>query len=64
MFELDRLYLEDPTRGTLRMGSELRKLGFKIGRDLTLSHISDTVFCRNKALLSGIFTGLIQPINL
>lgn len=32
MKELDKLYLEDPTRGTRRMCNELRKLGFKIGR--------------------------------
>lgn len=35
MHQLDRLYLEDPTRGTRRMRNELRKLGFKIGRDHT-----------------------------
>lgn len=32
MEELDRLYLEDPTRGTRRMTKELRKKGYKVGR--------------------------------
>ena len=32
MEELDRLYLEDPTRGTRRMTKELRKKGFGVGR--------------------------------
>lgn len=32
MEELDRLYHEDPTRGTRRMTNELRKREFKIGR--------------------------------
>ena len=32
MEELDRLYLEDPTRGTRRMTNELRKKGYQAGR--------------------------------
>ena len=32
MEELDRLYLEDPTRGTRRMTKELRKVGYQVGR--------------------------------
>jgi putative transposase len=32
MEELDRLYLEDPTRGTRRMTKELKKKGYKVGR--------------------------------
>jgi putative transposase len=32
MLELDKLYMEDTTRGTRRMTKELRKLGYRIGR--------------------------------
>ncbi|MGQ9621628.1 MAG: IS3 family transposase [Bacteroidales bacterium] len=32
MEELDKLYLEDPTRGTRRMANELRKKGHQVGR--------------------------------
>ena len=32
MEELDKLYLEDPTRGTRRMTHELRKKGYHVGR--------------------------------
>lgn len=50
MKELDRLYLEDPTRGTRRMRDELKKLGFEIGRHhvRTLMQIMrlKTVYCR------------------
>lgn len=50
MEELDRLYLEDPTRGTRRMAKELRKLGHKTGRHhvRTLMRIMQmkTVYCR------------------
>lgn len=50
MHQLDRLYLEDPTRGTRRMRNELRKLGFKIGRDHTRSLMQrmrlKTIYCR------------------
>jgi putative transposase len=50
MEELDRLYLEDPTRGTRRMAKELRKLGHKTGRHhvRTLMRIMrmKTVYCR------------------
>lgn len=50
MENLDRLYLEDPTRGTRRMTKELRKKGYKVGRH----HIRKlmqvmrlkTVYCR------------------
>ena len=32
MEELDKLYLEDPARGTRRMANELRKRGYSVGR--------------------------------
>jgi putative transposase len=34
MEELDKLYLEDPTRRTRRMTNELRKIGYHVGRCL------------------------------
>jgi len=50
MEELDRLYLEDPTRGTRRMTKELKKMGFRVGRThvRTLMQIMrlKTVYCR------------------
>ncbi len=50
MEELDRLYLEDPTRGTRRMAKELKKKGYKVGRChvRTLMQIMrlKTVYCR------------------
>jgi putative transposase len=50
MKELDRLYLEDPTRGTRRMSKELRKHGLQVGRChvRTLMQIMrmKTVYCR------------------
>ena len=50
MKELDRLYLEDPTRGTRRMSKELKKKGFQAGRYhvRTLMQIMrmKTVYCR------------------
>ena len=50
MEALDRLYLEDPTRGTRRMRDELTKLGFRTGRHhvRTLMQIMrlKTVYCR------------------
>jgi len=50
MEELDRLYLEDPTRGTRRMTKELKKKGYKVGRAhvRTLMQIMrlKTVYCR------------------
>jgi putative transposase len=50
MKELDKLYIEDPTRGTRRMAKELRKLGHHIGRQhvRTLMRIMrlKTVYCR------------------
>ena len=50
MEELDRLYLEDPTRGTRRMSKELKKRGYLTGRVhvRTLMQIMrlKTVYCR------------------
>lgn len=50
MEELDRLYLEDPTRGTRRMTRELKKMGYQVGRThvRTLMQIMrlKTVYCR------------------
>jgi len=50
MKELDRLYLEDPTRGTRRMSKELKKNGYQAGRYhvRTLMQIMrmKTVYCR------------------
>ena len=50
MEELDRLYLEDPTRGTRRMTKELNKMGYQVGRThvRTLMQIMrlKTVYCR------------------
>jgi putative transposase len=48
--ELDRLYLEDPTRGTRRMTKELRKKEFKVGRHhvrrlMQIMRLK-TVYCR------------------
>jgi putative transposase len=50
MEELDRLYLEDPTRGTRRMTKELRKKEFKVGRHhvgrlMQIMRLK-TVYCR------------------
>jgi len=33
MKEMDKMYMEDPTRGTRRYAAELSELGFSIGRD-------------------------------
>jgi putative transposase len=50
MQALDRLYLEDPTRGTRRMCNELRKMGIRAGRDYTRTLMQrmriKTVYCR------------------
>ena len=50
MEELDRLYQEDPTRGTRRMTKELKKMGYQVGRThvRTLMQIMrlKTVYCR------------------
>ena len=50
MEDLDRLYLEDPTRGTRRMTKELRKKGYKVGRchvrTLMQTMRLKTVYCR------------------
>jgi putative transposase len=50
MLELDKLYIEDPTRGTRRMRDELVKLGFTIGRLHTRSLMQimrmKTIYCR------------------
>jgi len=55
MKELDRLYLEDPTRGTRRMAKELCKLGHQVGRQhvRTLMQIMrlKTVYCRPRTTL-------------
>lgn len=55
MKELDRLYLEDPTRGTRRMAKELCKLGYQVGRKhvRTLMRIMrlKTVYCRPRTTL-------------
>jgi len=56
MAELDRLHLEDPTRGTRRMRNELAKAGFKVGRThvRTLMNIMriKTVYCRPRTTIS------------
>jgi putative transposase len=50
MENLDRLYIEDPTRGTRRMKKELRKKGFKVGRHHVRKLMQvmrlKTVYCR------------------
>lgn len=50
MKELDRLSLEDPTRGTRRMTRELKKIGYQVGRThiRTLMQVMrlKTVYCR------------------
>ena len=50
MLEIDKLYIEDPTRGTRRMRDELVKLGFTIGRLHTRSLMQimrmKTIYCR------------------
>ena len=55
MAELDRLYLEDPTRGTRRMSDELRKRNLTSGRQHTrrLMQIMrlKTVYCRPRTTL-------------
>ena len=56
MAALDRLHLEDPTRGTRRMRNELAKLGFKVGRChvRTLMNVMriKTVYCRPRTTLA------------
>jgi len=55
MEELDRLYLEDPTRGTRRMANELRKKGHRVGRChvRTLMRIMrlKTVYCKPRTTI-------------
>jgi len=55
MEELDRLYLEDPTRGTRRMTNELRKKGHHVGRChvRTLMQVMrlKTVYCRPRTTI-------------
>ncbi len=50
MKELDKLYLEDPTRGTHRMSKELKKKGFAVGRchvrTLMQTMRMKTLYCR------------------
>jgi len=56
MEELDKLHLQDPTRGTRRMRNELVKRGFKVGRChvRTLMNVMriKTVYCRPRTTLS------------
>lgn len=56
MAELDRLHLEDPTRGTRRMRNELAKRGFKVGRChvRTLMNVMriKTVYCRPRTTIA------------
>ena len=56
MAELDRLHLEDPTRGTRRMRNALIKLGFKVGRChvRTLMNVMriKTVYCRPRTTIA------------
>lgn len=55
MKELDRLYLEDPTRGTRRMTKELKKKGYKVGRchvrTLMQTMRLKTVYCRPRTTI-------------
>jgi len=50
MNQMDKLHLEDPTRGTRRMSDELQKLNYKIGRQHTRKLMQimrmKTVYCR------------------
>ena len=50
MTQMDKLHLEDPTRGTRRMSDELQKLNYKIGRQHTRKLMQimrmKTVYCR------------------
>lgn len=56
MLELDKLYMEDPTRGTRRMNKELRKLGYRIGRchvrSLMRTMRLKTVYCMPRTTIS------------
>lgn len=56
MAELDKLHLEDPTRGTRRMRKELIKAGYKVGRSRvrTLMNIMriKTVYCRPRTTIA------------
>jgi putative transposase len=60
MKELDKLYLEDTTRGTQRMTNELRKIGHHVGRChvRTLMQVMrlKTVYCRPS-------TTIIDPVR-
>ena len=55
MEALDKLYLEDPTRGTRKMVRELQKKGHKVGRHhvRTLMQIMriKTVYCRPRTTI-------------
>ncbi|NLH78321.1 MAG: IS3 family transposase [Acidobacteria bacterium] len=55
MEELDKLYLEDPTRGTRRMTNRLRKMGYKVGRChvRTLMQVMrlKTVYCKPRTTI-------------
>ena len=56
MAELDRLHLEDPTRGTRRMRNELAKAGITVGRChvRTLMNVMriKTVYCRPRTTIA------------
>jgi putative transposase len=55
MEDLDKLYLEDPTRGTRRMTNELRKKGHQVGRHhvRTLMQVMrlKTVYCKPRTTI-------------
>ena len=55
MEALDKLYIEDPTRGTRRMARELQKKGHQVGRChvRTLMQIMrlKTVYCRPRTTI-------------
>lgn len=55
MQALDKLYLEDPTRGTRRMADELNKLGHQVGRTHTRTLMQKmrlkTVYCRPRTTI-------------
>ena len=52
---LDKLYLEDPTRGTRRMTKELQRMGFSIGRRKVRSLMRlmrlKTVYCKPRTTI-------------
>lgn len=70
--ELDKLYLEDPTRGTRRMTNELRKIGYYVGR----CHVRilmqvmrlKTIYCRPRTTIidpaSCKYPYLLRNLNI